>query len=653
MSAAGREEVCCRGGASNEAERRALRHLMRRHRWSYGARAICTTPRNATGSPNATAAWCRLLWHRTTSARAVVVWIGVALAAACSREAQPATQDSNASDARASERGDAAATQAGGKWFVDVTAASGVDFVHDAGLTPEKHLPETMGAGAALVDVDGDGDLDLYVLQGGPMRLGGERAGEFREPEGKLPTNRLYLNDGAGKFVDATARSGAAAHSGYAMGVAAGDVNGDGHVDLYVTNLGADVLLIGDGTGFFRNATQSSGLRDERWTSATTFFDAEGDGDLDLYVAAYVEVDLSKPLWCGERKDSYRSACHPDAYPGLGDRLWINRGDGTFVDATQAAGLSDSTGKGLGVIAGDFDRDGDLDLYVANDSTENRLWFNRGDGTFEDGTLLSGTGVDGRGMTEAGMGLASGDVDGDGDLELFVTNFDEESNTLYSNLGGGMFDDVTMQSGLEAPSWLWVGFGCVLEDFDLDGDLDLAVANGHIIDNIALYHDGKTHAQFAQLFENDGGGRFKELIEAAGELRARAFVGRGLYAGDLDGDGDADLVLTECGGRTRLYRNVRGAGGLAIRGAPRNSQMELGGASGKRVLREQLGQPSYFGQGGDEVLTSLGGDKLARIVLRVPYSSAVSIELSEPIARGRIELVRTATTWSARVATGK
>jgi hypothetical protein len=221
-------------------------------------------------------------------------------------------------------------------------------------------------------------------------------------------------------------------------------------------------------------------------------------------------------------------------------------------------------------------------------------------------------------MTEAGMGLSSGDVDGDGDLELFVTNFDEESNTLYSNLGGGMFDDVTMQSGLEAPSWLWVGFGCVLEDFDLDGDLDMAVANGHIIDNIALYHDGKTHAQYAQLFENDGRGRFAERQDAAGALRALPVVGRGLYAGDLDGDGDADLVLTECGGRTRLYRNVRGAGGFAIRGAPRNTLIELVGESGKRVLREQLGQPSYFGQGGDEVLTGLGGDKLAKLVLRVP-----------------------------------
>jgi len=604
--------------------------------WLYGARAICTAPPLRSGCPLRCAARCKLLWHRTTNVAAV--WITAALLVACSREEPPAKANGTASDARVSSA-----------WFVEITQESGVDFVHDAGLTPEKHLPETMGAGAALVDVDGDGDLDLYVLQGGPMRLAGARAGEFREPEGVLPTNRLYLNDGAGKFVDATARSGAAAHPGYAMGVAAGDVNGDGHVDFYVTNLGADVLLLGDGTGAFRDGTASAGLGDERWTSAATFFDAEGDGDLDLYVAAYVEVDLAKPAWCGDRKPGYRSYCHPDAFEGLQDRLWINRGDGTFVDATAAAGLSDSTGKGLGVIAGDFDGDRDLDLYVANDSTENRLWFGRGDGTFEDGTLLSGTGVDGRGMTEAGMGLASGDVDGDGDLELFVTNFDEESNTLYSNLGGGMFDDVTMQSGLEAPSWLWVGFGCVLEDFDLDGDLDLAVANGHIIDNIALYHDGKTHAQFAQLFENDGRGRFVERQDAAGALRAQPVVGRGLYAGDLDGDGDADLVLTECGGRTRLYRNVRGADGFAIRGAPRNTLIELVGESGKRVLREQLGQPSYFGQGGDEVLTGLGGEKLAKIVLRVPYSAPVEVTLDAPVASGRIELVRDGATWAARV----
>jgi hypothetical protein len=566
------------------------------------------------------------------------------LLCACQRDEKPATNSSSGEATSPAVPSTSSARAA--EWFVDMTPESGVDFVHDAGLSAEKHLPETMGAGAALADVDGDGDLDLYVLQGGPMRGGGAAPGEFVEPAVELPTNRLYLNDGAGRFEDATARSGAAAHSGYAMGVTAGDANGDGHVDFYVTNLGADVLLLGDGRGGFVDGTARAGLDDARWTTAATFFDAEGDGDLDLFVTGYVLVDLANPIWCGERKPGHRSACHPDAYPALQDRLWINRGDGTFVDRTEANGVADSLGKGLGVIAVDVEQDGDLDLYVANDSTENRLWLNRGDGNFEDGTLLSGTGVDGRGRTEAGMGLASGDVDGDGDLELFVTNFDEESNTLYANLGQAQFEDATLACGLEAPSWLPVGFGCVLEDFDLDGDLDLAVANGHIIDNIALYHDGKSHAQRAQLFENTGQGRFVERKDAAGALGAEPFVGRGLYAGDLDGDGDADLVLTTCGGRTRLLRNVRGAGaGFVVRGLPRNTLVELVGAGGSKRLREALGQPSYFGQSASDVLASLGGEALVKLRARVPYGDWVEVELREPLASGVVTFVRRDGAW--------
>jgi hypothetical protein len=549
-------------------------------------------------------------------------------------------------------RGDSSATRAAGApWFVDATEASGVRFVHDAGLSEEKHLPETMGAGGVLFDADEDGDLDLYLLQGGPMRMGGERAGTFVEPVGALPVNRLFLNDGRAHFVDATERSGAAAHTGYAMGATVGDVDGDGHLDLYVTNLGADVLLLGDGRGAFREATKESGLGDERWTSAAMLFDAEGDGDLDLYVTGYVEVDLRRPLWCGERKPGWRSACHPDAYPALQDRLWLNDGRGHFHDATTTHGVAQSLGKGLGIVPVDVEADGDLDLYIANDSTENFLWLNRGDGTFEDGTLLSGVGVDGRGMTEAGMGLASADVDEDGDFDLFVTNFDDESNTLYRNDGTGLFEDVTLLVGLEAPSRMPVGFGTVFEDFDLDGDLDLAVTNGHIIDNIHLYNDGKTHAQRSQLFENDGAGRFRELRAEAGALGATPFVGRGLYSGDLDGDGDADLVLTQCGGAARVLLNVRGDGSrsLVIAGAPPHARVELVGKFGKRVLRASGPQPSYFGACGPDVLSTLGEDELVEIRVRPSGSAEVRVPVDPPIRAGRVELRSAAGTWSARV----
>jgi hypothetical protein len=391
------------------------------------------------------------------------------------------------------------------------------------------------------------------------------------EDDGNM--NRLYRNQGDGRMVDSTHSAGAAAHTGYGMGVALGDADGNGHVDMYLSCLGEDAMLFGNGTGWFRDGTATSGVRDERWTAGCVFFDADQDGDLDLYVTGYLDVDLANPTWCGERREGWRSYCHPDHYEGVGDRYWRNEGDGIFVDATVEAGFADSYGKGLGVIPADFDGDGDLDLYVANDSTENRLWVNAGDGSFGDGTLLSGTGVNARGVTEAGMGLATGDFDSDGDLDLYVTNFDDESNTLYRNEGGLIFTDVTARWGLDAPTRLSVGFGVVAADLDGDGDLDLAVTNGHIIDNIELYHDGKTHAQRALLLENLGA-KFQAV--GAGEFGQVPRVGRCLLAGDLDGDGDLDLVETVCGGDARVYRNDTARGGA-------------GGAGGAGVQSSYLG----------------------------------------------------------------
>jgi hypothetical protein len=536
-------------------------------------------------------------------------------------------------------------------WFVDVTSESGIDFVHDAGLTPEKNLPETMGAGAAVFDADEDGDLDLYFVQGGPMRLAGAQPGTFVEPSGALPPNRLYLNDGHGHFTDATAASGDAADTHYGMGVVVGDVNGDGHLDLFLTNLGANVLLLGDGHAHFRDATRESGIRDERWTTGCCLFDSEGDGDLDLLVTGYVLIDLAHPEWCGRREPGWRSYCHPDHYPALQERFWRNNGDGTFVDATEEAGFAKSFGKGLGVIACDVERDGDLDLYVANDSTENFLWINDGHGHFSDGTLLAGVGVDGRGLTQAGMGLAAADVDGDLDFDLFVTNFDDEPNTLYVNDGGGMFEDRTLQAGLDAPSRIPVGFGTVFEDFELDGKLDLAVANGHIIDNIQLYDDGKTHAQRAQLFANDGRGHFRELHDEAGAFGATPFVGRGLYSGDLDGDGDVDLVLTQCNGPARIFRNVREhRPSLVFSGLPRGTTLELEFASGARLLREVGPQPSYFGQCAPDVIVGSNGSELKSVVLRVPYSAPQKLEITPPLASCRLAFAKDRERWTVRAA---
>jgi len=527
-------------------------------------------------------------------------------------------------------------------WFVEVGHERGLDFVHDAGRTPEKHLPETMGSGAAMADLDGDGDLDLYLVQGGPLPVPGAPAPASR------PTNRLFLNDGSARFTDATATSGDGAQARYGMGVVAGDVEGDGDLDLYLTNFGPDVLLINDGHARFSDGTAAAGLGDDRWTTAATFIDADADGDLDLFVTGYVQVDVEHPLWCGDRKPGWRSYCHPDAYQGLPSRFWRNRGDGTFEEATVAAGLAtepDRPGKGLGAIAFDADDDGDLDLYQANDSVENRFWLNDGDGTFTDWTLASGTGVDGQGRTEAGMGLATGDVDGDLDLDLIKTNFDDESDTLYRNDGGALFTDVTVAAGLEAPTRLPVGWGVVLDDLDNDGDLDLVVTNGHIIDNIELYHDAKTWKQLCQTYVNDGTGRFTEATAQTGALGAELMVGRGLYSGDLDGDGDLDLLLTQNGGPARLYLN-RGAppgqapgGWVELVGLAPGTRVVATLSSGRRQVRDAGAQTSYLGCGASRVHLGLGADGLARLSLKPPGQPAVELELSPPLTQGRLGFV--------------
>ncbi len=543
--------------------------------------------------------------------------------AACSE----VTPEEASSSARAHDR---TAGVAAGAWFADVTEAWGLDFVHDAGASPEKHLPETMGGGAALFDADSDGDLDLYLVQSGAVPTAA-----VRRAAAPRPHNRLYANSGDGRFEDASAASGAAAHGACGMGVAAGDATGDGRTDLYVTNFGPDAFFANAGELAFADATASSGFSNDEWTAGATFCDGDGDGDLDLYVTAYVAIDVEHPTWCGRKEPGWRSYCHPDHYAGLRDRYWKNDGAGRFADVSGASGVGERIGKGLGAIAADLDDDGDLDVYVAHDSVLNQMWTNAGDGTFVDDTLLSGTGVDARGATEAGMGLACADVDGDLDLDLFVTNFDHESNTLYLNEGGGMFRDATVASGLEAPSRMPVGFGCLLEDFDQDGHLDLAVANGHIIDNIHLYDEAQTWRQRAQLFAGDGTGRFRELGQEAGAFTAEPFVGRSLLAGDLDGDGDLDLVLTQCGGAAKLFRNDAARGrALELRGLAPGARVTLELASGRKLLRTAGPAPSYFGASHPTVHVGLGEEKVAALRIREPGRPPYDVSFAEPLAGG-------------------
>ncbi|MGH9363485.1 MAG: FG-GAP repeat domain-containing protein, partial [Thermoanaerobaculia bacterium] len=338
--------------------------------------------------------------------------------------------------------------------LTEVAAAAGIDFRHRSGASPRKHLPETMGAGLAWLDYDGDGWLDLYLVQSGPF-----------PPDGSADAaNRLFR----GRGPDASGRAtfeevpaaGGAGDRGYGQGVVAADVEGDGDVDLLVTNYGRDVLLLNGGDGRFAPAGEAAGLgRHPGWSSSAAFADGDGDGDLDLYVARYLEYDPAQPLFCGDAKSGRREYCDPSLFAGAPDLYFRNRSGGAFVAAAGEAGLADPLGKGLGVLFVDLDADLRPEVYVANDQTLNLLFANRGAGRFADVSLLSGAAVNRDGMAEAGMGLAAADFDGDGDPDLAVTNFDFETNTLYRNLGGLQFEDDSAETGFGPTSLNLLGFG--------------------------------------------------------------------------------------------------------------------------------------------------------------------------------------------------
>lgn len=505
-------------------------------------------------------------------------------------------------------------TRCGALLLRDATQGAGVVFRHQRGGRGEKHLPETMGAGVAWLDFDGDGWLDLYLVQSGPFPPDGSAAAG----------NRLFRNLGDGRFVDMTAESGSG-HRGYGQGVVAADGDGDGDSDLYLANYGPDVLLVNQGNGTFADGARAAGLGLDGWSSSAAFADADGDGHLDLYVTRYVEYDPEEPIFCGDAATGERRYCDPSLFVGSGDRFYRNRGDGTFEDRTEAAGISPADGRGLGVVFTDLDGDERPDVYVANDETLNFLFRNTASGRFEDVSLASGSAANREGKPEGGMGIAVGDTDGDLDPDLAVTNFDVETNTLYRNLGNMLFEDVAAASGFGLPSFNLLAFGIVLVDLDLDGDLDFFVANGHIFEQPE--RENVTHAQRAQILLGDGDGRFSEL--RCPFLDERQRVARGLAAADFDNDGDPDLAILENGGPATLLENgARGAWvGLALRGTSPNTEavgarVALATDHGRRV-RWILAGDSYQSSSDRRALFSLG------------ESSAEALEITWPSGRIR------------------
>jgi enediyne biosynthesis protein E4 len=422
--------------------------------------------------------------------------------------------------------------------FVDVTAEAGIHFVHESGKSPEKYMMETFGSGVAWIDYDNDGFVDLYFVNGAPGT-----------------SNALYHNNHDGTFTDVTKQAGVAGPPGYKTGVAVGDYDNDGFLDLYVTSFGPNVLYRNNGDGTFTDVTAKAGVAGgpHEWSTSAGFFDFDRDGRLDLYVVNYLDYRLDENPYCGFRKEGYRMYCNPTSFDGMADRLFHNNGDGTFTDVSQQAGIANPAGKGLGVTFCDFDRDGYTDIFVANDTVRNFLYRNNGDGTFRDVAYAAGVGFDPNGKPRAGMGVDCADVDGDGFPDIFVTNFSEELNGLYRNRGDGTFEDISSQGDLGS-SYLPLGFGTKLFDVDNDGDLDIYVTNGHVIDNIKLYRPNLSYAQKDLLYENVGG-IFRDISARGGPALQVERVGRGLAVADFDNDGRLDVVITNVGRSPVLLKN--------------------------------------------------------------------------------------------------
>jgi len=520
--------------------------------------------------------------------------------------------------------------------FVDATEAAGLgDFRHINGGTVPIIIYETVPPGAALFDADGDHDLDLYVVQSGYRR--------FPAPAGvPVPTGRLYRNDGAGpdgipRFVDVTAEAGVGSRA-YGIGAVAADVDNDGDQDLYLINDGPDTLYLNDGKGVFRDVTGAAGVSDLLQSTGAAFGDVDGNGYLDLYVGNY--VDYAKgPEFC--TYEGVKSGCSDLEYPGLPNSFYLNMGPGPdgvprFREAAAERGVRDPEGRSFGVAFSDLDDDGDLDLYVANDGGTNRLFVNDGKGTFSDQTLLSGTGYSEEGRGQASMGLDIADFDGDGHMDIYTTNFSLETDALYRNEGGLQFSYHTAMAGLAGPSFMPLSWGIEFFDADLDGDLDLFIANGHVYDVAALINPRESFAQLNQLYLNDGKGRFIDVSAAAGPGLEKKAVGRGAAFGDVDDDGDVDIYVANNGGPGTLLLNETSRGGhrslrLRLVGSGASNRDAIGArvsvqAGERRLVREVKAGSSYLSCSDKRLVIGLGPHEPGAVRVRWPSGAVQTFD---------------------------
>jgi hypothetical protein len=510
--------------------------------------------------------------------------------------------------------------------FVNLRPGSGIDFVHASGMTADKQFPTANGSGVAIFDFDRDGKMDLYFATGNALPLNPNPAA----------SNRLYKNLGDGRFRDVTAESGLG-FRGYCHGAIVGDIDNDGDPDVFLCNYGGDALFLNNGDGTFTDISRSAGIAQPgTWSSSAAFLDFDNDGDLDLYVSRYGDWQWPRDdRFCGDAVRKIRRYCSPKELRPVPHVLYRNNGDNTFTDITNTAGVGRADGHGFGVVAADLDGDGRIDLYVANDQDPNFLFLNQGNGTFRDATEDSGAGLNIEGRTSAGMGVDAEDIDGDGQPELFVTNFQDEYNTLFRNLGHGLFLDVTANFGLVVDSLPWIGWGCALADFDSDGWPDIIVANGHVDDHPQESGRPISYAQPPLLYRNLAGARFQLANQGAGPYFAAQHVGHGLAVGDLDDDGDLDIVINHKDGPPAILRNDTPLAGSWIRlrlVGTRSNRDAIGAlitieAGGRTLHRQRKGGSSLMSSHDPRLVIGLGpADEIARLTVRWPSGQVSRLE---------------------------
>ncbi len=510
--------------------------------------------------------------------------------------------------------------------YVDVSRAKGLDVVTWCGSPSKDHLLESVGSGAAFVDLDGDGHDDIFVLNAWRLEDRGAEDGPRRVVErGRFA---YYRNRGDGTFADETERAGLGGGGAWAIAVAAGDIDADGDLDLHISCFGPDLLYRNRGDGTFEEVGAKAGVADPGWSGGAAFFDADGDGDLDLYVARYIDATIDQVLSATRTliyKGQLEVMVGPFGLPGAVDRFYRNRGDGTFEEASAESGLEDrAQAYGLGVLAADLDDDGDVDVYVANDSNANYLFRNEGGGLFSEIGVVSGAAFDEQGAAQAGMGVAVLDYDHDGILDLFVTNFADDASTLYRGEGKLFYEDVSRKSGVFTPTYLPLSWGVVPLDADRDGQTDLLIANGQIYPQVDRLPDLLPYRQRCLLLRNRDG-VFEDGTGSAGPGLAVQASFRGLAVGDIDGAGDEDLLLTRIDEPPLLLRREGGAAGRSIVVAPARPLPRWIGAridvtaAGRTQTRVILSGGSFASQSSLRRSFALGGaDAAERVLVRFP-----------------------------------